>query len=100
MKHSLLACSLVVVALGAPGCGGGVSSAEDAQRAYQGLDASIDKAISLGFDGFSAATSANIPDQTGKGAKTGAIVIGGKVDQGSSTNKTMDLTEKLTMYSD
>jgi hypothetical protein len=88
-------------ALGVTGCSGDdVGSEEDAARAYQGLDASIDKAINLGFDGFNAASSANIPDQEGKGAKTGTITIGGKVDQGSSSNKTMSLTEKLVMYSD
>jgi hypothetical protein len=91
-----LACTLAIA-----GCGGdGVGSEDDAARAYQGLDASIDKAIGLGFDGFNAAKSASIPEQSGKGAKTGSIVIGGKVDQGSSSNKTMNLTEKLTMYSD
>jgi hypothetical protein len=91
------ALALVLVA----GCGnGGVSSGDDAQRAYEGLDASIDKAIQLGFDGFNAASSANIPPQTGKGTKTGNMTIGGQVDQGSSANKTMNLTETLTMYSD
>jgi hypothetical protein len=97
-------CSIVLAALaltGAAGCGGGgVSNPEDAKRAYEGLDASIDKAIQLGFDGFNEATSASIPPQTGKGAKTGTIVIAGKVDQGSSDNKTMDLTIEMKQYSD
>ncbi|MFO0761775.1 MAG: hypothetical protein U0359_35355 [Byssovorax sp.] len=92
---------LVCGALGALGCSGdNVGSEEDAKRAYQGLDASIDKAIDLGFDGFNAAKSANIDPQETKGAKTGTMTIGGKVDQGASNNKTMNLTETLVMYSD
>lgn len=100
MNYRLFALALSLASLGVGGCGGGVGSSEDAERAYQGLDASIDKAIKLGFDGFDAASSANIDDQTTKGAKSGTMVIGGKVDQGSSSNKTMTLTEKLTDYSD
>lgn len=93
--------SLVLAALlGAAGCGDGVSSEEKARQAYEGLDASIDKAISLGFDGFNAASSANIPDQKASGAVTGTMTIGGKVDQGASSNKTMSLTEELVEYCD
>lgn len=82
------------------GCGSGLSSDEEAEQAYLGLDASLDRAIQLGFDGFNAASSANIPAQTGNGAKSGTMVISGKVDQGASANKTMDLTEELKGYSD
>jgi len=87
-------------ALALAGCGDDVGSEEDAERAYVGLDKSVDKAIQLGFDGFNAASSADIPPQTGKGDKTGTLVIDGKADQGSSANKTMTLTEKMTDYSD
>lgn len=91
---------VTIAALALSGCGGdGVSSADDAALAYKGLDASIDQAIQLGFDGFNAASSANIPPQVGKGVMTGTMTIGGKVDQGSSSNKTMSLTEALSMYS-
>jgi hypothetical protein len=78
----------------------GVHSTDDARRAYLGLDESIDKAITLGFDGFNAASSANIPTQHGTGAATGTMDIGGQVDQGNSSNKTMRLTDTLTAYSD
>ena len=89
-----------ITALALAGCGDdGVSSAEDAARAYNGLDTSIDQAIQLGFDGFNAASSANIPAQTGKGTMTGTMTISGKVDQGSSSNKTMSLSEALAAYS-
>lgn len=90
----------LVALLGAPGCGDGISSEEKARIAYEGLDASIDKAINLGFSGFNAASSANIPDQNGIGDVTGTMMIGGKVDQGASSNKTMSLTEKLVDYCD
>jgi hypothetical protein len=89
-----------IAALALAGCGdGGVSSAEDAERAYKGLDTSIDQAIQLGFDGFNAASNATIPPQTGKGTLTGTMTISGKVDQGSSDNKTMTLNEALAAYS-
>jgi hypothetical protein len=93
--------TLLVVAAGCGGGGGnGVNSDANAELAYQGLDASIDKAITLGFDGFNAASSANIPPQTAKGAKSGTMTIGGQVDHGTSSNKTMNLTETLVTYSD
>ena len=89
----------VVVAL--TGCGSdGVESDEDAKRAYEGLDDSIDKAITLGFQGFNAATNANIDPQTTSGAETGTLTVSGQVDQGESANKTMNLTEELEEYSD
>lgn len=90
------------------GCGGGdddsnqpaVKSTADAEHAYLGLDASIDKAITLGFDGFNAATNANIAPQTADGDQKGTMTVVGQVDQGSSSNKTMHLTEALATYSD
>ncbi len=91
--------SLASLALALAGCGDGVTSAEEAELAYKGLDTSIDQAIQLGFDGFNAASNATIPPQTGKGTSTGTMTISGKVDQGSSDNKTMSLTEALAMYS-
>lgn len=118
MSHSFLRASIftcVALALAASGCGSsssggapadasidgpGVHSVDDARRAYLGLDASIDKAITLGFAGFNAATNANIPTQQTTGAFTGTMQVGGQVDQGASTNKTMRLTDTLTGYSD
>ena len=98
MVRCVLGMALV---LGSVACGSDeVGSDEDAQRAYEGLDGSIDKAISLGFQGFNAATSANIDPQTASGDKTGSITVSGQVDQGSSDNKTMNLTEELKDYSD
>jgi hypothetical protein len=89
-----LAASLAV------GCGSGVSSNEQARLAYLGLDASIDKAIQLGFDGFNAASSANIPPQMTTGAAAGTLKVTGQVDQGASANKNMRLNEELVAYSD
>ncbi len=53
------------------------------------------QALDLGFQGFAAATSANIPPQSAPGFKGGTISVAGKVDQGSSDNKNMDLTLAL-----
>ena len=85
----------------AAGCGNGsVHSDADAQKAYLGLDASIDKAINLGFAGFNAASSANIPAQMTTGTLQGTLVVTGQVDQGASSNKTMRLATAYTMYAD
>ncbi len=92
---------VLVFVLAVAGCSNGsVHSDADAQTAYLGLDASIDKAINLGFDGFNAATSANIPTQMTTGANKGTLVVTGQVDQGASSNKTMRLDTAYTMYSD
>jgi hypothetical protein len=82
------------------GCDGGVQSSDDARRAYLGLDVHIDKAITLGFAGFNAASSANIPTQMTTGAAKGTLQVTGQVDQGASNNKGMRLSETLTGYSD
>ena len=91
----------VFVTLLAAGCGGSsVNSPEDAKKSYLGLDASIDKALTLGFNGFNSANSANISPQMTTGTKTGTMTITGQVDQGASKNKGMRLLEALAMYSD
>jgi hypothetical protein len=82
------------------GCSDDLASEEDAERAYLGLDKSVDKAIQLGFDGFNSASSANISPQTTTGDISGTLTINGKVDQGASDNKTMTLTEQMTGYAD
>ncbi len=89
---------LVPVLLAA--CGNGVNSTADAQKAYLGLDPSVDKAITLGFAGFNAASSANIDPQTASGAISGTMTVTGQVDQGTSANKGMRLADALSNYSD
>jgi hypothetical protein len=77
-----------------------VDSDEQARRAYLGLDPSIAKSLQLGFDGFNAAHSANIPPQMMAGTKAGTLGISGQVDQGSSNNKEMRLVVAMTAYDD
>ena len=77
-----------------------VTSPDDARKAYLGLDASIDKAIQLGFDGFNSASSANISPQTASGTKAGTLIVTGQVDQGTSSNKGMRLFTDYEAYSD
>jgi hypothetical protein len=77
-----------------------VDSNEQARRAYLGLDKSISNSIQLGFDGFNAASSANISPQMMAGTAGGMLTIGGQVDQGTSPNKTMRLTVGMVKYSD
>lgn len=90
-----------LLALGALiACGGGVNSTADAQKAYLGLDPSVDKAISLGFDGFNSASSANISPQSADGGVSGTMTVTGQVDQGVSANKGMRLFDALASYSD
>lgn len=77
-----------------------IDSDEAARRAYFGLDEAIGKSITLGFAGFNAASSANIPPQMGVGEVGGTITITGQVDQGSSNNKGMRLKVGMVDYTD
>jgi len=79
-----------------------VSSTEDAQKAYLGLDPSVDKAITLGFAGYNAPLNgANISEQTADGGTSGTMTVTGRVDQGNSGNsKIMTLADALSNYSD
>lgn len=79
---------------------GGVASDEAARLSYLGLDPGIGRALGLGFDGFNAASSANIPTQTADGATSGTMTVSGQVDQGSSANKGMRLQLALVEYAD
>lgn len=99
-SNALLFCGLVTVALAGCGSDDEISSDEAARRAYLGLDPSIEKSLKLGFDGFNAASSANIPNQTAMGDDSGTLVISGQVDQGASDNKGMRLKVGMTDYSD
>ena len=87
---------LLLLACGAPA----VSSDEQARRAYLGLDRAIGKCLTLGFQGFNTASSANITPQTASGDKTGTVTVSGQVDQGSSANKGMRLDVAMAAYSD
>lgn len=82
------------------GCGGGVDSDEAATAAYLGLDDAIAKSLQLGFDGFNAASSANIPDQMTTGDEMGTLTVSGQVDQGASPNKGMRLRLTMVDYQD
>jgi len=96
MRHTTSILLLLTLAA----CGNDVSSTADAQKAYLGLDPSVDKAITLGFQGFNAATSANIDPQTANGAVSGTMTVTGQVDQGTSNNKGMRLLDALSNFSD
>ena len=80
--------------------GGGVTSDEEAEGAYIGLDTAIVRGMNLGMDGYNAASSANIPDQTAPGDVSGTMTVSGQVDQGSSDNKGMRLSVALVDYAD
>ena len=100
-RPAAAALPLLALCLVLAGCGDdGVSSEEDARAAYIGLDRMIGKALTLGMDGFGAASSANIPDQTGAGDVSGTLVVGGQVDAGASANKELRLTLTLADYRD
>ena len=103
-RRSLLRLPVLALALSLVNCGGNEGAVNDpvsAELSYIGLDRAIDRAIDLGFDGFNAADSANIPEQTDNGELTGRMIVNGKVDQGSSDNKNMTLNVTLTDdYSD
>ena len=101
MNHKTLSAVLVfAAAVALSACGNDVSSEEGARRAYLGLDLAVEKSLKLGFDGFNAASSANIPPQSTTGDATGTLKITGQVDQGASANKGMRLKIEMTEYSD
>jgi hypothetical protein len=95
-----VAVPVLLLSAGLVGCGDGVSSDEQARRAYLGLDKSIEKSLQLGFAGFNAASSANISAQLIGGDAAGTLTITGQVDQGTSANKGMRLRVGMTNYSD
>lgn len=92
----------LLVVIAASACGGDdtLSSEEEARRAYFGLDESVAASITLGFAGFNAASSANIPPQAAPGIVGGTLTISGQVDQGSSNNKGMRLKVGMVAYTD
>jgi hypothetical protein len=101
--RSLRVLAVLTVSLftaGLSGCGNDISSDEQARRAYLGLDKAVEKSLQLGFAGFNAASSANIPPQSGTGNAGGTLTISGQVDQGSSSNKGMRLRVGMTEYTD
>mgnify|MGYP001575404801 CR=1 FL=1 len=99
-RTALLAVVFLAAPL-APSCAcGDVGSEEDARIAYLGVDDVVTKSLALGFAGFNAAASANIPAQSDTGDESGTIEVTGQVDQGSSDNKGMRLQVALAEYSD
>jgi hypothetical protein len=93
------ACLLLLLI--AAGCSDdAIDSDEAARRAYLGLDPSIEASLDLGFEGFNAASSANIAPQSAAGAATGTLTVTGQVDQGSSANKGMRLHVGMVAFSD
>jgi hypothetical protein len=100
IQVSLISAILVASFAGACSDDDAVDSDEQARRAYLGLDTSIEKSIQLGFDGYNAATNANIPEQNRSGDATGTLTITGQVDQGVSANKEMRLYIGMVDYSD
>lgn len=93
--------ALIAVLAATAGCSDDdIDSDEAARRAYLGLDGSIGKSLELGFAGFNAASSANIPPQMAAGIEAGTLTITGQVDQGSSANKGMRLRVGMVAYTD
>jgi hypothetical protein len=91
--------ALLIASVGSLALGCGTTDAVDdevsARRAYLGLDRAVDRALKLGFDGYNAATNANIPDQSEPGDVSGTMTVGGQVDAGVSNNKEMRLLVTL-----
>lgn len=100
IRLSFVALSFVLFAF-APACQCGVVGSEDEARiAYLGVDDIVTKAMDLGFAGFGAGDSANIPAQNDDGEESGTINVTGQVDSGASSNKGMRLDVALVEYSD
>lgn len=97
---SSAAWAAVAVLLATAACGPAVTDEQAAERAVLGLRPALTRTIQLGFDGFNAADSANIPAQSASGDEDGTLAITGQVDQGNSPNKEMRLEMALTDYND
>jgi hypothetical protein len=98
MRNAILA---LILALAATAChDDAIDSDEEARRAYLGLDASIEKALNLGFDGYNASSNANIDPQAGVGDADGTLTITGQADHGTSPNKQMRLYIGMVGYTD
>jgi hypothetical protein len=98
---TLLAFAFVTTTLFTAACHSDtVDSDEQARRAYLGLDPSIGESMTLGFAGFNAAQSANIPTEMSNGAEHGTLAITGQVDQGASANKGMRLLVGMVGWTD
>lgn len=98
MNRLALSAVLATSLLGS-GCDS-VDSEAEARIAYLGVDNIVSKALALGFAGFNAASSANIPPQSDNGDEEGTITASGQVDQGASDNKGMRLDIALADYDD
>ncbi len=99
MKSTSSLLALVPVFALSVGCGG-VASEDDARIASLGLNTIVTRVLGLGFDGFNAADSANIPAQAADGDESGSMSVTGQVDQGASDNKGMRLDVVLDGYAD
>lgn len=97
-KLITLACIALVAACSSDN--NSVNNDEQARRAYLGLDKSISKSLELGFTGYDAATSANIPAEMVAGDTGGTLTINGKVDQGNPSQVVMTLSVAMVKYTD
>jgi hypothetical protein len=99
MRNLPLLCVMVSAACSSSNS---VDSNEQARRAYLGLDNSISKSLELAFQGYDAATNANIPTQTAMGDAMpgGTLTITGKVDSGNCSQLSMGLDVGLVKYTD
>lgn len=91
--------TLLTLCLAASACHG-LQNDADARYAYLGLDDGVQRALGLGLQGFSLASSANIDAQQADGDAGGTMVVTGQVDQGASDNKELRLDVALVDYQD
>ncbi len=97
-----LALALLVFSAACSSSSNSVDSNEQARRAYLGLDKSISKSLALAFQGYDAATNANIPAQMtmGDAMPGGTLTISGKVDSGTCSQLSMGLDVGMVKYTD
>src|SRR2546429_1114911 len=100
MRTRLIGVVLTVSTAASCGSSNSINSDEQARRAYLGLDKSVSKCLALGFQGYNAATNANIPTEMATGDATGTMSVSGHVDQGNPSQVSMGLSIDMTIYSD
>lgn len=98
-KRAMVSVALLWGACGGSGGEDEVKSRAQAEKAWKGLDGIVEQSIDLGFRGIGMTNGANILPQSTAGQKSGTLTVVGKVDQGTSNNKNMDLSVGLTGFS-
>lgn len=83
-----------------PACDSSSASTERARQLFLGFDHSIDNSLQLALDGYNSSGGGGFSQQTINGLLMGTMNVAGTVNNLSSTQAQLRLTEELINYSD